>query len=96
VTCQVVKADILERSAQLRRYLSAGLSIPSEMAGHIDSRYRSGDHWHRSQITCSARVIWVIAASQNPWSKQLIPKNRVRFRNVLTGLQEPECSIGND
>ncbi|HEY1431094.1 MAG TPA: hypothetical protein VGF39_05635, partial [Stellaceae bacterium] len=39
-------------------------------------------------------VIWVIPASQNPWSEQLIPKNRAQFRNALTGWQEPVCPIG--
>jgi hypothetical protein len=39
-------------------------------------------------------VIWVIPASQNPWSEQLIPKNRAQFRNALTGCQEPVCPIG--
>jgi hypothetical protein len=39
-------------------------------------------------------VIWGIAASQNPWSEQLIPKNRAQFRKALTGWQEPVCSIG--
>jgi hypothetical protein len=36
-------------------------------------------------------VIWVIAASQNTWSGQLIPENRAQFRNALIGWQEPVC-----
>jgi hypothetical protein len=35
------------------------------MAGHIDSRYRSGNHWRRRQITCSARVADSFGTSQS-------------------------------
>ena len=79
-----------KRRAQWRAFaiIVAQARTPSAAPSRGAEQAPEPDHLQRGA------VIWVIPASQNPCSEQLIPKNRAQFRNALTGCHEPVCPIG--